>query len=255
MKNGWNKVKDWSGWGKIGNAATSVANGTASVGEGAATDLAKGAADAAKGLKALFTGGITIGGSAPAAPPPPINNGAAILHSLGQAALASNPGVSATISFLEQVGTAADSSASPGQRLLAAGMAIGSVTDLGELAPLADAVAPSSRALGTALEGAGFARAAGEAAHHIVAGAAQEASAARSILQKFGVGINDAANGVFLPGNLAAQNAAGAAVHSTVHASAYYQAVNEALAGATTKQEVLDILSGIRQALLSGGFP
>jgi hypothetical protein len=31
------------------------------------------------------------------------------------------------------------------------------------------------------------------------------------------VSINDAANGVFLPGNLAAENAAGAAVHSTTH--------------------------------------
>jgi RHS repeat-associated protein len=118
-----------------------------------------------------------------------------------------------------------------------------------------NAVAASSRALGNALEEAGFVRGAGEAAHHIVAGAAPEAAAARAILSQFGVGINDAANGVFLPGNLAAENAAGAAVHSTIHTAAYYQAVNEALAGATTQSQVLDILAHIAESLQSGGFP
>jgi hypothetical protein len=113
----------------------------------------------------------------------------------------------------------------------------------------------SSRALGAALEEAGFARGAGEAAHHIVAGAAPEAAAARGILQRLGIGINDAANGVFLPGTRAAENAAGAAVHSTIHTSAYYQAVTRALGGATTQQEAIDILQGIGQSLQSGGFP
>lgn len=37
------------------------------------------------------------------------------------------------------------------------------------------------------------------AAHHIVAGTAQKAQQARAVLEKFGVGINDAINGVFLP--------------------------------------------------------
>jgi hypothetical protein len=92
-------------------------------------------------------------------------------------------------------------------------------------------------------------------AHHIVAGAAPEAAAARAILRQFGIGINDAANGIFLPGNLAADNLAGAAVHSTVHTAAYYQAVNEALAGATTQQQVVDILRYIEQSLQSGGLP
>ncbi len=41
------------------------------------------------------------------------------------------------------------------------------------------------------------------------------ASPARQVLEFFGIGINDAANGVFLPGNLAAENATGAAVPST----------------------------------------
>ena len=37
------------------------------------------------------------------------------------------------------------------------------------------------------------------AAHHIVAGTARLAQDARDVLYKFGVGINDAVNGVFLP--------------------------------------------------------
>ena len=36
-------------------------------------------------------------------------------------------------------------------------------------------------------------------AHHIVAGNAEGANEARAILEKYGVGINDSANGVFLP--------------------------------------------------------
>ncbi len=72
-------------------------------------------------------------------------------------------------------------------------------------------------------------RPAGAATHHIVAGGAEAAAPARAVLQRFGIGINDAVNGVFLPASRAAPNAAGAAVHSTVHTRAYYQAVNEAL--------------------------
>lgn len=37
------------------------------------------------------------------------------------------------------------------------------------------------------------------AAHHIVAGNSPKASEARAIMQKFGIDINDASNGVFLP--------------------------------------------------------
>jgi hypothetical protein len=101
----------------------------------------------------------------------------------------------------------------------------------------------------------GFVRASGDAAHHIVAGSAPEAAAARKILEKFGIGINDAANGVFLPGNLAADNAAGAAVHSTLHTGAYYRAVNAALAGATSRAGALLILGDIAESLRGGGFP
>jgi RHS repeat-associated protein len=119
----------------------------------------------------------------------------------------------------------------------------------------AEALAPSSRTLGAALEEAGFARGAGEAAHHIVAGSAEAAAPARQVLARFGIGINDAANGIFLPGNLAAENAAGAAVHSTLHTAEYYRAVNAALAGATSREGALLILNDIGESLSGGGFP
>ena len=107
------------------------------------------------------------------------------------------------------------------------------------------AVAPSSRALGRALEASGVARPAESAAHHIVAGSAQGAAAARATLQRLGIGINDAANGVFLRG----------AEHAGVHTAEYYGAVNRALAGATTRAEAERILQSIGRGLESGSFP
>lgn len=74
------------------------------------------------------------------------------------------------------------------------------------------------------------------------------------MIQDFGIGINDAVNGVFLPATRYAQNVFGAAVHSMIHTSAYYQAVNEALSAATTRQQAVDILTSIARGLRSGGF-
>ena len=118
----------------------------------------------------------------------------------------------------------------------------------------AESVAPSSRALGQALEAAGFARPTEAAAHHIVAGGAEAAAPARAVLERFGISVNDAANGVFLPATRASANAAGAAVHSTVHTRAYYNVVNEALGQATTRQEAIEVLNAIRQGMLDGGL-
>jgi hypothetical protein len=103
----------------------------------------------------------------------------------------------------------------------------------------------SSRALGRALEAAGHARPPGAVAHHIVAGSAARAAQARAALESFGIGINEAPNGVFLE----------ASVHARIHTTAYYNAVNQALRQATTREEALQALDAIRQGLLSGGFP
>ncbi|MGV8857608.1 RHS repeat-associated core domain-containing protein [Rhodoglobus sp.] len=114
---------------------------------------------------------------------------------------------------------------------------------------------PSSRVLGANLEAAGTIRPAGSAAHHIVAGNAKSAAQSRATLQRLGIDINDASNGVFLPGRLTSPNPTGAAVHSTIHTNAYYQEVNRLVVKSTSPAGATDVLNLIRSQLLSGGFP
>jgi hypothetical protein len=78
---------------------------------------------------------------------------------------------------------------------------------------------------------------------------------ARGVLRKFNIGINDVSNGVFLPANRATQVIAGETIHSTLHTKEYYDAVDDALKSATTRQQVVTILQNIRAALQSGDFP
>lgn len=113
---------------------------------------------------------------------------------------------------------------------------------------------PSSRQLGKNLEEAGTSRPSDSAAHHIVAGRAKSAAQARTVLKDFGVDINDAANGVFLPRSTRVPNPTGAAVHSTLHTNQYYATVNDLLLGATSREEVLGALASIRSSLLGGGL-
>ncbi|MCB9654684.1 MAG: AHH domain-containing protein [Deltaproteobacteria bacterium] len=108
--------------------------------------------------------------------------------------------------------------------------------------------------LGPALEAAGHVRPASSAAHHIVADNAPAAAQTRAILQRFGIGINDAANGVFLPARRAAPSAAGAALHSPAHTNAYDQTVNRMLGAATPRAEAEAALSAVRSALFSEGL-
>ncbi|MBM6406038.1 AHH domain-containing protein [Phycicoccus sp. CSK15P-2] len=115
--------------------------------------------------------------------------------------------------------------------------------------------APSSRVLAANLEAAGISRPAGSAAHHIVAGSSAKAAQSRAVLQRFGIDINDSANGVFLPSRMTSPNPTGAAVHSRIHTNAYYAEVNSLMGQATTRSDVLDVLAYIRSQLLSGGFP
>jgi len=135
---------------------------------------------------------------------------------------------------------------------LSAGAFVGEGLGAGPRA--ASASGSSSQALARAMQQAGIARPAGSAAHHIVAGNAPAAARARAALQEFGIGINDAANGVFLRANQAAPNVGGA-IHSGIHTNAYYRAVNRALIHAQTREQAIDTLNHIRGQLLSGGFP
>jgi hypothetical protein len=71
----------------------------------------------------------------------------------------------------------------------------------------------ASYALRRALTNAGFVAKTGEEAHHMVAFKDERASAARAILKKFGIGINDAENGVFLPASKEEAKLVGSAAH------------------------------------------
>lgn len=95
----------------------------------------------------------------------------------------------------------------------------------------------------------------GEFAHHIVAHGDQRAKNALDILKKFGMGVDEAVNGVFLPGFKRSPNLQGKAVHSTVHTNAYYIAVESRLAGAQTQAEVIKILQTIARDLEKGIMP
>ena len=90
--------------------------------------------------------------------------------------------------------------------------------------------------------------------HHIVASNAESAAPARAVLERFGIGIDDASNGVFLPANHAAHNPAGRAIHSNLHTRAYYEVTNDALSQASSREEALEILDNLRQGLLEGGL-
>ena len=87
--------------------------------------------------------------------------------------------------------------------------------------------------------------------HHIVAGKSQYAEESRKILAKYGIGINDAANGVFLP---TVKGVSDAAYHPGLHTKAYYERVNELLRSANSKEEVLQVLAEISRQLASGTF-
>ncbi len=112
----------------------------------------------------------------------------------------------------------------------------------------------SSRACGRALEKAGHVRPPGAAAHHIVAGNAKYAEKSRALLQRLGIGINDAANGVFLPATKATVNPTGAAVHSSIHTRIYYESVHALLRRASSRKQAEAILAQIRRKLLTGGL-
>jgi hypothetical protein len=104
---------------------------------------------------------------------------------------------------------------------------------------------PSSNALRRALEKAGEIRPPDSDTHHMVAGKKKEADSARSILERFGIGINDAENGVFLPSKQ----------HDPLHTRQYYDAINRALEPAQSREDAIRILGAIKRRLKSRKFP
>ncbi|MFF3467684.1 ricin-type beta-trefoil lectin domain protein [Streptomyces sp. NPDC002619] len=113
----------------------------------------------------------------------------------------------------------------------------------------------NAKILGDNLEASGVTRPADTAAHHIVASTSQKAAAARQQLAKFGIDINDASNGVFLPRGSASANPTGASVHSRIHTDDYYSYVNDLIGGARNANEARDVLGHLRRQLQGGYWP
>ncbi|MCP3820578.1 DNRLRE domain-containing protein [Streptomyces sp. A3M-1-3] len=113
----------------------------------------------------------------------------------------------------------------------------------------------NAKILGENLEASGVTRPAETAAHHIVASTSPKAAAARQQLAKFGIDINDAGNGVFLPRGSASVNPSGASVHSRIHTNDYYANVNNLIGGARNASEARDVLGHLRRQLQGGYWP
>jgi RHS repeat-associated protein len=113
----------------------------------------------------------------------------------------------------------------------------------------------NAKILGENLEASGVTRPADTAAHHIVASTSPKAAAARQQLAKFGIDINDAGNGVFLPRGSASANPTGASVHSRIHTNDYYAYVNDLIGGARNANEARDVLGHLRRQLQGGHWP
>ncbi|WP_281309610.1 AHH domain-containing protein [Flavobacterium flavigenum] len=114
---------------------------------------------------------------------------------------------------------------------------------------------PSGTTLGENLISFGKNRPINSHAHHITAGGASNvnAASARAILQREGIDINEAANGVFLPSS--SKYAIDEAVpHANVHTNLYYEKVFERLEAAQPGK-VREELQKIADELLNGTFP
>ena len=118
---------------------------------------------------------------------------------------------------------------------------------------VSDHVLLSSRELADNMGKAGIPRSTDTAAHHIVAENERRAEEARRILNRFGVGINSADNGVYLPDK--PESTAPGIYHRGLHTNTYYNEVNDRLRGAASRNEVLEALEDIRTELLNGTFP
>jgi hypothetical protein len=114
--------------------------------------------------------------------------------------------------------------------------------------------AGSSRVLLRELLAAGKTPLEGEVPHHIVAHTDWRAERAREILAKFGIELDTAENGVFLPQNTKSINPKGKAVHQTVHTNDYYEKVFNALDKANSKAEVIKELGKLALQLEQGGL-
>jgi hypothetical protein len=97
----------------------------------------------------------------------------------------------------------------------------------------------------------------GWAAHHIVP--ARDArfpsgEKCRKILEKFGLGLNEAENGVYLPTTLSDAVTSGSTIHGKVHNEAAYAKVFDAISPSVSKTDLIERLDGVRVKLRNGTF-
>ena len=108
----------------------------------------------------------------------------------------------------------------------------------------------SSTKLGRNLKNAGVIRPDNSAAHHIVAGTDKRAALARALLEREGIAINSADNGVFLPQSTKVASPP-ASTHSTLHTNVYYQNLTNRLQNSSNVRQELKSIS---KELRSGTF-
>jgi len=95
-------------------------------------------------------------------------------------------------------------------------------------------------------------------AHAIISGSNQYAKAARAILARYKIRIDDPINGVWLPNfarNVPHDKMPDAAAHRSIHTVQYYLNLDEVLADVNSKEDLVDVLSKIRTRLVQGRFP
>jgi len=116
-----------------------------------------------------------------------------------------------------------------------------------------DPLGLTSCQLSAAMEKNGTPRPKNSAAHHMVPETAKGAQPARDILNKHGIDINGANNGVFLPNRNNTDSLSGI-LHNGKHPDDYISAINRRIENADIrggKQEVINELGGIND-ILSG---
>lgn len=91
----------------------------------------------------------------------------------------------------------------------------------------------------------------GAVAHHVVEGRDPAAERSRKILEKFGIDINDAANGIFLPDGSEESIFKGPA-HKTSHTKEYSEYVYNELMDCKSREEVIAKLMSIKHAIYDG---
>jgi len=95
-------------------------------------------------------------------------------------------------------------------------------------------------------------------AHHIVAAADQRASRSRTLLFRWGIGINDADNGVYLPKKWSSvvPGLDAATTHEVIHTTAYHLAVTSRLTLAKPSNQAngRKALQDIRYDILNDDF-